>query len=251
VEIVKSMGIILKEINYSESSKILTVFTKEYGKIGILSKGCRNIRSKLRSVSTRLIYGFFHFYYQPNGLSTLICVDVENTFSHILSSIDDIAYANYLLELTDKIVEGDAESDLFDLLISTLEKIEEGITPKMLSNIFSLKVLPLLGCGLVLDECVSCGSSENIVTIDIEQGGFICKKCYANQMIVDPKLIQLLRLSMEVDVKKIKKLSLDTTLVDEFSKFLDDYYEKYTGISLKSKTFLKNIMKLGVSNEKI
>jgi len=56
---------------------------------------------------------------------------------------------------------------------------------------------------------------------------------------------------MEVDVKKSKKLSLDTTLVDEFSKFLDDYYEKYTGISLKSKTFLKNIMKLGVSNEKI
>ena len=251
MEIVKSMGIILKEINYSESSKILTVFTKDYGKIGILSKGCRNIRSKLRSVSARLIYGFFHFYYQPNGLSTLICVDVIDPFSNILSSIEDIAYANYLLELTEKIAELEKEEVLFDLLIATLEKMNEGVPSKILSCIFSLKVLPLLGCGLVLDSCVGCGSLENIVTIDLEQGGFLCHKCLTNQSLVDHKLIQLMRLSMEVDVSKIKKLSLDQDLVDSFSNFLDEYYEKYTGISLKSKIFLKNIMRLGVSNEKI
>ena len=66
------LGIVVGETNYSESSKILTVLTKEYGRIGIISKGCRNLKSKLRGVSRKLVYGTFHIYYKENGLSTLI-----------------------------------------------------------------------------------------------------------------------------------------------------------------------------------
>ena len=70
-------GIVLSETNYSESSKILNVLTDKYGLIGIMSKGCRNIKSKLRGVSRKLVYGTFHVYYKENGLSTLITVDLE------------------------------------------------------------------------------------------------------------------------------------------------------------------------------
>ena len=49
-------GIIISETNYSESSKILNVLTDKYGLIGIMSKGCRNIKSKLRGVSRKLIH---------------------------------------------------------------------------------------------------------------------------------------------------------------------------------------------------
>ncbi len=74
-------GIVLSETNYSESSKILNVLTKEHGLIGMMSKGCRNMKSKLRGVSRKLIYGTFHIYYKEKGLSTLIGVDVKNSFS--------------------------------------------------------------------------------------------------------------------------------------------------------------------------
>ena len=57
-------GIVLSETNYSESSKILNVLTEEYGLIGVMSKGCRNIKSKLRGVSRKLIYGTFNIYYK-------------------------------------------------------------------------------------------------------------------------------------------------------------------------------------------
>ena len=70
-------GIVLTDVNYSESSKILNVLTKEYGLIGIISKGCRNMKSKLRGVSRKLVYGKFHIYYKENSLSTLISVDVS------------------------------------------------------------------------------------------------------------------------------------------------------------------------------
>ena len=71
-------GIILSETNYSESSKILNVLTKEHGLIGVLSKGCRNVKSKLRGVSRKLLLGTIHIYYRPNGLSTLIGIDIIN-----------------------------------------------------------------------------------------------------------------------------------------------------------------------------
>ena len=65
-------GIVIRETNYSESSKILNVLTKDRGLIGVMSKGCRNMKNKLRGVSRKLIYGSFHIYYKENGLSTLI-----------------------------------------------------------------------------------------------------------------------------------------------------------------------------------
>ena len=80
-------GIILTETNYSETSKILNVLTKEHGLIGVISKGCRNMKSKLRSVSRKLLYGTIHIYYKPSGLSTLISVDVKNSYSNILMDL--------------------------------------------------------------------------------------------------------------------------------------------------------------------
>ena len=55
MEIKKLEGIVLSETNYSESSKILNVLTKENGIIGVMSKGCRKIKSPLRS---GFIFGF-------------------------------------------------------------------------------------------------------------------------------------------------------------------------------------------------
>ena len=80
----KIEGIVINETNYSESSKILSVLTKDFGIISIMSKGCRKIKSKLRSVSTKLTYGNFLINYKENGISTLIDVDTIFVFKNIM-----------------------------------------------------------------------------------------------------------------------------------------------------------------------
>ena len=47
MKIVDVKGLVLNETNYSDSSKILNVLTSEYGLIGIISKGCRNLKVNL------------------------------------------------------------------------------------------------------------------------------------------------------------------------------------------------------------
>ena len=96
MKIEKVTGIVLSDTNYSESSKILNVLTKEHGKIGIISKGCRNLKSSLRSVSSKLTYGYFNIYYKKEGLSVLISVDIINDFSNIKQDLFKIGYATFL-----------------------------------------------------------------------------------------------------------------------------------------------------------
>ena len=122
-------GIILTETNYSESSKILNVLTNDRGVVGVMSKGCRNVKSKLRGVSRKLIYGKFHVYYKENGLSTLIGVDVINSFSKTMMDLERISFALYLLDLSGQVVKQNDDNEIFELLKDTLLKIEEGLNP--------------------------------------------------------------------------------------------------------------------------
>ena len=237
-------GIILSETNYSESSKILNVLTKEHGLIGVMSKGCRNLKSKLRGVSRKLLYGTLHIYYKEKNVSTLIGIDVINSFSKTLTDLEKISYASYILDLTLQVLKQTTDEEIFDLLKNTLIKIEEGLNPRALTNILELKYLDYLGVSPSLDFCANCGSSENIVTLSSTEGGYICKNCFQNERIVSEKTIKMIRLYYYVDLSKITKLDVKKEISDEINTFLEEYYEKYTGLYLKSKNFLKQINRI-------
>ena len=59
----KVEGIVVSTVDYKESSKIINIFTEEDGIIGVLSRGCKNIRSKLSATSNVFCYGTFHLNY--------------------------------------------------------------------------------------------------------------------------------------------------------------------------------------------
>ena len=237
-------GIILSETNYSESSKILNVLTKEHGLTGVMSKGCRNIKSKLRGVSRKLIYGKFNVYFKPNGLSTLISIDLINSFSKILTDLERISYSSYMLDLTLQVVRQNEEQEIFELLKDTLLKIEDGLSPIVLTNIFELKLLNFLGVNPNIDFCSQCGSDKKIVTLSSESGGYICKNCYNNEPLVSDKTIKMIRMYYYVDIKNITKLDISEEIILEINHFLNDYYDRYTGLYLKSKDFLRKLKQL-------
>ncbi len=242
-------GIVLSETNYSESSKILNVLTEEYGLIGVMSKGCRNIKSKLRGVSRKLIYGTFNIYHKDKGLSTLISVDVKSSFSNILSDLERVSYASFMLDLVLQVVRQTEDSSIFGLLKDSLLKLEEGFSGVVLTNILELKVLDYLGVTPSIDACSICGSDKAIVTLSSDDGGYVCKNCYSNQVMVSDKTIKMIRLYYYVDLSKITKLEVSNEVTKEINDFLDRYYERYTGLYLKSKGFMKQIEKLSSIKE--
>ena len=244
MKIVDVKGLVLNETNYSDSSKILNVLTSEYGLIGIISKGCRNLKSKLRGSSRKLVYGTFHFYYKENGLSTLISIDVINDYPKTIMNLERVVYASYLLDLTRQVVKQSKDSNILPLVVSSLDKIENGLNPAVVTNILELKYLDFLGVSPIVTGCAVCGKTTNIVSLSPTAGGFICKDCYQNEGYYSEKTIKLLQMYYYVDLEKITKIDVNSKVNEEINKFLEDYYDRYTGIYLNSKKMLKNVIKL-------
>ena len=237
-------GIVVSEVDYKESSKIINVLTKEYGIIGLIARGTKQVKSKLSGVTSKLTYGFFHVKYRENGLSNLLEVDVINSFKNIRKSIDLTSYALYLLELADKVYHSDSNGMIYDELIASLLKIDEGYDYQVITDIFELKMLDYLGIRPVIDECVGCGNKNDIVTISSYRGGYLCRNCLEGETICDIRTIKLLRMFFYVDIAKISKLEVSKEVKAELSNFIMDYYDRYTGLYLKSREFLKNLEKI-------
>ncbi len=234
-------GFILTEIPYGETSKIINVFTKDYGIIGIMCKGAKSLKSKNRVSTMRLNYAKFNIYYKKGKLSTLVSADILNPLKKIKSDIVLISYLNYLAELTNQVIKQSNNLAIYDEFIAAILKIEEGLDPLVITNILEIKYLAELGVLFSLDECVICGSKTSIATIDADKGGFICLNCLTNEVIVDKKVIKMLRMYYYVNIKSISNIKVEDNIKDVINKFLDMYYERYTGLYLNSKNFLKNL----------
>ena len=240
----KIEGIIVSEVDYKESSKIINIFSPDVGVIGVLARGTKKVKSNLSGVTSKLTYGYFHIQYKEYGFSTLMEVDVINGFKNIRKSIDKISYASYLLELSSMVYKHGSNIDIYNLLIASLKKIDEGYDYEVITNILELKLLEYLGIKPVIDSCVSCGRKTDIVTISSYKGGYLCKNCAHDEVIVNIKTIKLLRMFYYVDIDKISKLDISDNIKRELNRFIDDYYDRYSGLYLKSKMFLKNLQNI-------
>lgn len=240
----KVEGIVISEQDYSESSKILNVLTKDHGVIGIMAKGAKRMKSNLRGVTGKLTYGYFHIYYKPEKLSDLIGVDVINSFKNVKNDIVKISYATFLVELVHQIAKQEYDQAMYYLLINGIIKIDEGYDPLVITNIIELKLLNYLGVQPMLDGCAICGKKTDIITLSVEKGGYICTKCYNGERKASSKAIKLIRMFYYVDIAKITKLEISNEVKKEIDTFIDDYYDRYTGLYLKSKQLLTNLAKL-------
>lgn len=240
MKIISTDGIVVSSIPFKESSRIINILTKDMGIVGCIVKGCKSLKSKLRLPSEKFAYGTFHFYYKENGLSTLIEADIKNYFINIKSDIVKISYMSYLCELATNVYKESSNSEVYDILISALLKIEDNFDPKIITNIVEIQYLSYIGISLCLDSCVNCGSTK-VVTLSTSKGGYLCSNCRNSDPILDGKILKLLRLYNYVDISKISNLDIDIEVSNAIDKIISEYYEDYSGISTKSKKFLREI----------
>ena len=232
----KTKGIVLSETSYSETSKILNILTEDYGLIGVISKGCKSLKNKLRGVSNKMNYGEYTINYKEKGLSTLIEGTNLNSFKNIYIDMKKAMYAFYLMDLVSQVLKENNNKEIFYLLVPALIKINDGLSPELISNIVEIKLLNYLGVSLNLEECSLCGNKDDLITIDIASGGVICKDCYTDGYIMNNKALHLMSLLKKVDISKLETLEItDEDIFKEIDKFIYEYYSSYTGIYLKKK----------------
>lgn len=239
----KIRGIVVSEVPYKDSSKVLNILCKE-GVIGVVSKGCKRINSPLRVISNKLTLGEYVIYYNESKLSTLKEGSVIDNFNNIKNDLNKISHATYITDLVNQVMKQNADPTVFSLYVSALKKIDEGINETVVMNILEIKLLDYLGVGINLNGCAKCGSTREIVTIDPDVGGYICKNCYTNEIIYDERVRKMLRMYYLVEIDSIKELKIKDYVIDSINKFLSVYYDRYTGLYIRSKEFLDRNIKI-------
>lgn len=187
-------------------------------------------------------YAEFNIYYNENKLSTIKSADIINDLSNIKKDITLISYMSFLCDLSTQVMKQNNNEDIYNLLISSLLKINNGLNPMVITNILELKLLDYLGVGISFNSCAKCGSTHNIVTIDPDIGGYICQNCYTNEILYDEKTLKMLRMYYLVDINTITDLKISDKVIKNINYFVNTYYDRYTGLYLKSKKFLNEMI---------
>ena len=239
IMIKKVTGIIVSGVDYKESSKIINILTDEGEIIGVLAKGCKGIKSKIRIGTDLLTLGDFYLRQYGTGMPLLTEVDIIDFFKNTRLDLLKQSYALLLLELSSQIVRHEKNKKVYSLLILGLKKIDEGYDADVISDILELKFLSELGIKPEFDCCVNCGRVDNIITVSSYKGGYLCGDCARGEVIYSLKTVRLIRMLYLVDLSKISRISLSEEVKGEISSFIDDYYDRYSGIYLKSREFLK------------
>ncbi len=243
----KCEGIVIRRTDYGENNKIITIYTREWGKIGVMARGANKPNSRLSSVTQLFYYGYF-LVQRSTGLGSLSQGESISSFRHIREDIMSTAYASYIVELLDKATDDKKPNPyLFELLYQTLNYINEGYDAEVLKIIFEMKMLSVLGSPPVLNHCASCGQTEGEFSFSIREGGFLCHRCYEQdpyRIKISASTVKLLRLFFYFDLSRLGNISLKDETKMELKQVIDAYYDEYSGVSLKSKKFLKQMDKL-------
>ncbi|OCA91145.1 DNA repair protein RecO [Bacillus sp. FJAT-27225] len=240
----KCEGIIIRTTDYAETNKVVTMYTRERGKIGVMARGAKKPNSRLSAITQLLTHGYF-LVQKGSGLGTMQQGEIISPMRSIRGDIFLTAYASFIAELTDKGTDdGRANPFLFELLLQTLVCLDEGYDPEVITMIYEMKMLNVLGHYPVLDQCSVCGSTDGKFSFSIREGGFICHRCLEKDSYhfkISPAAARLLRLFYHFDLNRLGNISVKKETKDELKKIISAYYDEYSGLSLKSKKFLKSM----------
>lgn len=240
----KSEGIVIRTIEYGETNKIVTIFTREWGKVGVMAKGAKKPNSRLASITQPFTYAYF-LIRKSTRLGGLEQGESIDSLRGIREDIFKTAYASYILELLDKGVENNRPNPfLFELLLQTLQYMNNGEDLEIMTYIFEMKMLNIYGLYPILNRCVFCSNTEGRFAFSIKEGGFICHRCFDHDpysLKVSPATIRLLRLFYFLDIHRLGKISVKEETKKELKNVISTYYDEYTGLNLKTKRFLNQI----------
>nr|WP_283163264.1 DNA repair protein RecO [Sporolactobacillus mangiferae] len=242
----KAEGIIIRTTDYGESNKIVTLYTEQFGKIGLMVRGARKPSNPLSAVSHVLFYGLCLFR-KGRGLGVLYQAESINPLRAVREDIEKMGYAALILELVDRLTEERQPAQgLYHLLRDALLLMEKGTSSPVLALICALKMMPLAGIDPELSCCTRCHEKKMDYLFSISEGGFLCRNCahidrYAQN--ISPAAQRLLPLLRAVPLERLGKIALKTKTIGELESIVYSYYEDNAGIKLRSTHFIKQLAK--------
>ena len=242
-------AIVLKSINLGEADKIVTFFTRRYGKIQGVAKGVRRTKSRFGASLEPLTYiNLIYFGKEHTNLYKINTSDILEPFNKLKEDFDKLKKSLFICDIVNSTLkELDVNLKIFELFLNTLKIInraKEIEKVDILLDIFSLRFLSASGFTPKLNNCIYC---NKILTLNstlserlgfhISKGGVVCRECLNGSedvVRINSGIINFMKKAISMNISNLDRLSMPYKMERELHKIIYDYINIHIDRKLKS-----------------
>ena len=239
-------AIILGYTPLGEADLLVTMFTRDQGKVRAVGKGARRSTSKLVGhlepltvVKMSMAHG--------RSMDIISQAEVINSFSVLKEDLTAITKGQYLAEIVDGFgAEASPNPSLFQLMIDTLRVVEADPESEMALRYFEFHLLQVSGLMPELYHCVECRKElePDAHRFSPNVGGTLCLDCSPEDAHLRPlslRALKVLRLLDRSQLAEACKLSMDDSLAAELRSLLSTTVSYWLGKEIRSNSFLERL----------
>ena len=224
--LINTSGLILREVNYRDSDKMLTILTRDRGKISASCAGARSRRSNMRAGTQLFAYSDFTLF-EGKGRYSLNEAEPVELFMGVRNDISRLSLASYMAEVLEAIAdEEEPDAGLLSTGLNCLYALSVGKkNEKLIKAVFELRVAAHAGFAPELTACAVCGDTgPERPCLDISGGTLVCERCApAESVRLSRESLAAMRYVLGAEEKRILSFSLQGTALVEFSSAAERY----------------------------
>ena len=253
-------GLVIREVAWGENDKRIVLLTASRGRVSVLAKGARSMRSKYMNATGLFTYGNYEIT-ERNGHAWLGGASVTEPFFGLRDDIDRLALASYVVDLAGELSgEEEPAEDILRLTLNTLYAISKDIKPApQIKATYELRAMADAGYLPDFSGCGVCGCGvKDCMYLDVMNGVLKCADCLnrlgAREIVTDdgPRTGQILvpcdmptvaaaRYIFEAPLARVLSAILDPSVVDQLSKMGEAYAIHHLEKRLSSLDFYHDV----------
>ena len=171
-------AVVLRSWKLGEADRIISMLTRDHGKVRGVAKGVRRTKSKFGARLEPLSHVAVQLYRGRGDLDTITQVSIITAFRNLRNDLDRVLAAGTMIEVVDAVVQEDEPSQrMFLLLQRGLTVLDHGPAHPDLVTSFLLKAAAIIGVAPSLESCAGCGVSGPLRRFSFSAGGSLCEGC--------------------------------------------------------------------------
>ena len=243
-------GIVIRTTPYGDIHKVVTLLTKELGKITVMAHGARKTKGKLAAVTQVFSNAtFLVVESRKGGMGTLKQGETKVRYKKFTGDIEKTTFASIIIELANYLTEDsdlETASKVFDIVERALQLIEAGKDAQSICLLVEMNLLEIAGIHPEINGCSCCNERSGDFAFSIKYQGFICHRCFKQdryRMPVTKKTIAIFCFMLGADIFNVESIEASDQTKFEINKILAAFYNEYAGITIRAKKMIESLQK--------
>lgn len=223
--IIHSSAVVLRCVDYSESSKIVTLFTEDHGKVAVMARGCRKPKSSFSGLlEPGNLLDVVYYHKDSRSVQTLSEASFLEKTLNIRTDVGKMAVLISLIELAGQLLhEAEVNRPMFDFLRHFIPWLDN--TDQNVYTVFpylQIRLINLIGLGLQLDETVN-KDQNNTYFINIDSGLVAAYNTSGRSLKLSSNQYRYLALALSSRSAALLDFRFEPEELKELIQYLDRY----------------------------